>query len=59
MCYKMGSKGNRSLVPALHIEEEGSGSICKQHLCAITAETVMYFAIFLCRNANRTYEITK
>ena len=48
--------------PPLHIEEEGSGDICKRRSCkwnAIKAESTMYFTIFLCRNANRAYVITK
>ena len=48
--------------PPLRIEEEGSGDIRKQRTCkwnTIKAESTMYFAIFLCGNANRTYVITK
>ena len=46
----------------ISIEEEGSGDIRKQCLCkwnAVKAESTMYFTIFLCRNDNRAYVITK
>ena len=50
--------------PSLCIEEEGSGDIRKQCSCEwnaikACAESTMYFAIFLCRNANCAYVIAK